>query len=130
MHAPITMHAHMTMHAHITLHSPLPYNKLCSMGKSPEVSRWVMAQELHPCGAETIFMDRAYLAEIVQGLLRVHVRHAVGLRPPAKGKACNAFVTAAVGPAAGESLKCCILHPLICHFVWVHQAGVQKSRRL
>lgn len=60
-------------------------------------------QELHPCGAETIFMDAEYLAEIVQGLLRVHVRHALGLKGVGEKGACNAFATVAVGPGAGAA---------------------------
>ena len=62
----------------------------------------LIMQELHPCGAETLYMDPAYLQEIVEGMLRVHVRHAVGLTPPSEQGECNAFATAAVGPSAGK----------------------------
>ena len=58
-------------------------------------------QELHPCGAETLYMDPAYLEEIVEGLMRVHVRHAFGLQPQGKKQECNPFVTVALGPGAG-----------------------------
>ena len=59
-------------------------------------------QELHPCGAETIYMDPDYLQEVVKGMLRVHVRNAVGLQPQGDKQECNAFVTVAVGPSAGR----------------------------
>lgn len=56
-------------------------------------------------------MDADYLAEVVQGLLRVHVRHALGLRSAGdKPECCNAFATVAVGPAAGA--LCCL--PGVC----------------
>ena len=58
-------------------------------------------QELHPCGAETIYMDPDYLQEVVKGMLRVHVRNAVGLSRQGEKQECNAFVTVAVGPSAG-----------------------------
>ena len=61
-----------------------------------------MLQELHPCGAETIYMDPDYLQEIVKGLMRVHVRSAAGLQPQGEKQECNAFVTVAVGPSAGQ----------------------------
>jgi hypothetical protein len=48
-------------------------------------------------------MDAAYLQEIVEGVLRVHVRHAVGLRPQGNQQQCNPFATVAVGPSAGEA---------------------------
>jgi hypothetical protein len=58
-------------------------------------------QELHPCGAETIYMDPDYLQEVVKGMLRVHVRKAAGLSPQGEKQECNPFVTVAVGPSAG-----------------------------
>ena len=61
-----------------------------------------LVQELHPCGAETIYMDPDYLQEVVKGMLRVHVRNAVGLQLQGEKKECNAFVTVAVGPSAGR----------------------------
>ena len=61
-----------------------------------------LTQELHPCGAETIYMDPGYLQEIVKGLMRVHVRSAAGLQPQGEKQDCNAFVTVAVGPSAGQ----------------------------
>lgn len=61
-----------------------------------------LVQELHPCGAETIYMDPDYLQEVVKGMLRVHVRNAVGLQLQGEKKECNAFVTVAVGPSAGQ----------------------------
>ena len=69
---------------------------------SPFLS-WVFPcmQELHPCGAETIYMDPDYLQEVVKGVLRVHVRNAVGLQAQGEKQECNAFVTVAVGPSAG-----------------------------
>ena len=60
-----------------------------------------VCQELHPCGAETLYMDPAYLGEIVEGLMRVHVRHAIGLQPQGEKGECNPFVTVALGPGAG-----------------------------
>ncbi|EIE18845.1 alpha/beta-hydrolase [Coccomyxa subellipsoidea C-169] len=60
-------------------------------------------KELHPCGAETLYMDPAYLEEIVEGLLRVHVRHAFGLQPQGEKQECNPFVTVALGPGAGRT---------------------------
>ncbi len=50
-------------------------------------------------------MDPAYLEEIVEGLMRVHVRHAIRLQPQDKKGECNPFVTVALGPGAGS------LHP-------------------
>lgn len=50
-------------------------------------------------------MDPAYLEEIVEGLMRVHVRHAIGLQPQGDKGECNPFVTVALGPGAGA------LHP-------------------
>ena len=61
-----------------------------------------LLQELHPCGAETLYMDPDYLQEIVKGLVRVHVRSAAGLQPHGEKQECNAFVTVAVGPSAGQ----------------------------
>ena len=46
-------------------------------------------------------MDPDYLKEVVKGMLRVHVRNAVGLQPQGEKQECNAFVTVAVGPSAG-----------------------------
>ncbi|KAK9918553.1 hypothetical protein WJX75_004940 [Coccomyxa subellipsoidea] len=60
-------------------------------------------KELHPCGAETLYMDPAYLEEIVEGLMRVHVRHAFGLQPQGEKQECNPFVTVALGPGAGRT---------------------------
>ncbi|BDA48953.1 probable phospholipase A1 EG1, chloroplastic/mitochondrial at C-terminar half [Coccomyxa sp. Obi] len=60
-------------------------------------------KELHPCGAETLYMDPAYLEEIVEGLMRVHVRHAIGLQPLGEKGECNPFVTVALGPGAGRT---------------------------
>ncbi len=50
-------------------------------------------------------MDPAYLEEIVEGMMRMHVRHAIGLQPQAEKGECKPFVTAALGPGAGA------LHP-------------------
>ena len=47
-------------------------------------------------------MDPDYLQEIVKGLMRVHVRSAAGLQPQGEKQECNAFVTVAVGPSAGQ----------------------------
>ena len=47
-------------------------------------------------------MDPDYLQEIVKGLMRVHVRSAAGLQPQGGKQECNAFVTIAVGPSAGQ----------------------------
>lgn len=67
-------------------------------------------QELHPCGAETIYMDSDYLQEVVKGMLRVHVRNAVGLSPQGEKQECNAFVTVAVGPSAGVRIPSNLLN--------------------
>ncbi len=50
-------------------------------------------------------MDPAYLEEIVEGLMRVHVRHAIGLQPQGDKGECNPFVTVALGPGAGALLQ-------------------------
>lgn len=50
-------------------------------------------------------MDPAYLEEIVEGLMRVHVRHAFGLQPQGERQECNPFVTVAIGPGAGMTVQ-------------------------
>ena len=89
-------------------------------------------QELHPCGAETIYMDPDYLQEVVKGMLKVHVRNAAGLSPQGENRECNPFVTVAVGPSAGlfvpsGLLNLCVSLTLMAWLVHAHYMTRDQS---